>query len=79
MPTLQEISELGAASAERVIRESKAIDYAWLSDQVAIHTGRVPHNLHDFIDSQFAASLGEFNGNGIGGSSGGNPGANPQS
>lgn len=62
MPTLEEISEQGAASAEKLIRESKAIDYAWLKDSIAHTRGETPHYLHDFIDAQYAKAIGEFDG-----------------
>lgn len=63
MLTLQEISELGAASAERIIAESKAIDYAWLKDNIAHTRGEKPHYLHDLIDHQYAKAIGAIDGN----------------
>lgn len=64
MPSLEEIIEQGAASAERMMRESMAIDYAWM-------TG----NLDEFVDRKYAQLMGELDGGSAGG---GNPGADPQ-
>lgn len=57
MPTLQEISEQAAMDAEKCVRDSMAVDYAW-------KTGR----LDEWLDRKYAELIGEPNGNGNAGS-----------
>lgn len=68
MPTLEELVESGAIAAERCVRESKLIDYAWLADRAEIARGREPHHFYELIDRQYAALLGAIDGD-----SNGNP------
>lgn len=70
MPTLQEISEAGAAAQERMVRESIAMDYAYLADITALENGGKANRLHDFIDRRYTETLGEFYGNSNGGIAG---------
>lgn len=62
MPSLEEISQSAAASAERTIGFSKAMDYAWLRDSIAHTRGENPHYLHDIIDAEHARLMKEING-----------------
>jgi hypothetical protein len=70
MPTLEEISEQAAADAERCVRESVAMDYAWQQGKLA-----------DFLERKYAAVMEQCYGgesSGVGGTGdGANPGANP--
>lgn len=75
MPSLQEIEELGTAAAERTIRESKALDYAWMADQVAMKEGKPANQLHDLINRFYTESIGALDVS----SSPSDPGANPGS
>jgi len=65
MPTLEEISEQAALDAEKCVRDSMAIDYAW-------KTG----HLDEWVDRKYAELIGETNGNGNPGASG-NGGTTP--
>lgn len=64
MPSLQEISELGAAMAERTVAESKAMDYAYLADVRAQVNGGKVGRLNDLIESQYQLALKGLNVNG---------------
>ncbi len=55
--SLQQLSEQLAKDGERCVRESRALDYAWLKDQRELLQGRDPHFLDDLIDRQFAELL----------------------
>lgn len=51
--TLEEIIEASVADAERAVRYSKALDYAWLKDWDNLAHGQEPHYLTDLIDKQY--------------------------
>lgn len=64
MATLQEISEAGAAAAERTVAESRAMDYAYLADVRAMVDGGKSGRLNDLIQSQYNLALKALYGNG---------------
>ncbi len=65
MPTLQEISEQAAAAHEKCVRESMAMDYAYLADMHDFEsTGKPGSRLHGFIEQKHQELIGGINGNG---------------
>jgi hypothetical protein len=64
MPTLQEISEAGAMAAERCVKESIAMDYAYMADMHEIENGRPGNRLHSLIGKLYGNAIGALDGNG---------------
>jgi hypothetical protein len=62
MPSLEEIANAGAASAEKCVRDSMAMDYAWMKDLRSIRSGQTPKELDAWIDRR----LEELKANGSG-------------
>lgn len=78
MPSLHEISEAGAAAHERCVRESIAMDYAYLADTRAIEGGTRPTRLNQLIERQYQQALRNLNVDGdLGSGTGIDPGSNP--
>lgn len=61
---LEELIEQSALDAEKCVRDSQLLDYAWMKDQREVAAGRPPQFLDAAIDRQYAELLGELSGNG---------------